>query len=636
MTDTEPCVSLTTGTLSPDLRVNYSYGMVLGLDEFLQEQLYRQEKDYRHRRLLHGYGTSYGLQLTTKPTTDGTQDYSIDVSPGAGIDQWGREFTVPDTQCVRLGSWLVAQEQAFPGIVQAHGNGSGDTLVYVVASYASCLDNLVPVPGQSCGTGEQSQVASRIRDSWTVELRWDPPPMPRWDSDRRLGRLLRSVGVVPQPDQSLPGEDALLAAVRALADQAENGPGDLDQFGPPPLAYEIAEWRAARLWDEIFAIWVSEVRPRLEPDLLTPSPSSDPSILLGGVQFSTGIWPPFDPADPRVTHAEIFDPGRPSVLSTQLIQELPPPDRVDLEPIELVTLVPNLTGSVFTIDAWFHVGAPVTLTAPVQVVTESGTTVAFTAVHKPMAGDSFNLGSVWTLTPPNGAKFTAGQQLGARFESDAVLVYGSSTLQQWRENVGGRFLNTTATGAVTAYTTALAPASTLTLTEESVADAAAVGTPIANAEFVTITDTGTTDRQLGFELWFHPEPRGARGGLTVLTPQVRAYDETTGDPLTVTALSQDPAYGNAWTVTTEVPGGARPFPAYVRFVFPAEGFVLTGPESGESGLADLVDGGGVQFTGWDRDTAGIVAFHRVGSPEGGGAEPAPAARKTTTGRSQKR
>lgn len=191
MTATEPCVSLTTGTLSPDQRVNYAYGMVLGLDEFLQEQLYHQEKDYRHRRVLHGYGTSYGLKVCAEPTTDGTRDYTVTVSPGVGIDQWGREFVIRDAQCVRLGSWLVAQDQAHPGIVRQHGDGSGDTTVYVVASYASCLDNLVPLPGRPCSSGEQTQVASRIRDSWNVDLRWEPPPMPRWDSDHAAGTAPR-------------------------------------------------------------------------------------------------------------------------------------------------------------------------------------------------------------------------------------------------------------------------------------------------------------------------------------------------------------------------------------------------------------------------------------------------------------
>jgi hypothetical protein len=168
-------------------------------------------------------------------------------------------------------------------------------------------------------------------------------------------------------------------------------------------------------------------------------------------------------------------------------------------------------------------------------------------------------------------------------------------------------------------------------------------TATACAEFVTITGTGATDQQLTFELWFHPEPRGAHGNMTVQTPQVRAYDELTGNPLTVTGLTQDPLQGNAWTVTTDVPHNDRPFPAYVRFVFPAEGFVLAGATSGTTGLADWIGSGGIGFVGWDQGESSIVAFHRVAAPDGAKAEPAPAktaakaaAPKAATGRSQKR
>ncbi|MFD4601988.1 hypothetical protein ACFWPQ_28665 [Streptomyces sp. NPDC058464] len=662
MTTTEPttgpCVSLSTGTLSPDLRVNYSYGMVLGLDEFLQEQLYHQEKTYRHRRLLHGYGTSYGLQVSVDPAPDGGGDYVITVGRGSGIDQWGREFTVPESQCLRLQDWLTAQEQAHPGIVEEHTEGSGAATIYVVASYAECLDGLVPLPGRPCGTGDQTQVASRVRDSWTVELRWDPPEMPRWDSDRRLGRLLASVAVVEQPQGSFPGEDALVTAVRALADIAPNGPGDIDEFGTPLVAYEIARWQAGRIWDEIFAIWVSEVRPRLEPDLITPSQSSDPAILLGALQMyglSTDVNSIYN------MHVEVA--GRPSVLNTQLIQELPPPERIDKEPVELVTLVPSPpTAGAFTIDAWFHlVDYAVTLHGPIQVTTETGATYAFTATGKPSGGsESPTYANVWTLTPPPGFKPTAGQQLSARFESDAVVIGGAWTLDQWRDQRGVRFLNTAPSGgAVLAYTTANSTTSTLlpedarneqtAQTPQDPPAAAAEATPPAAtprtpAPFVTVTGTGATADQLDFELWFHPEPRGTRHDMLVQTPQVRAYDETTGDPLTVTGPTQDPRNGNVWHVTTSAPAGNSPFPAYVRFVFPAEDFTLTGAASGSTALASWIDSAAVDFTGWNGDEASIVVFHRVPAPDD--EEPSPArsrttraktaAPRTTTGRGQKR
>ncbi|MFJ9561476.1 hypothetical protein ACIRQQ_15735 [Streptomyces fuscichromogenes] len=655
MTTTEPtagpCVSLSTGTLCPDQRVNYSYGMVLGLDEFLQEQLYHQEKTYRHRRLLHGYGTSYGLKVTADPSPGTSRDYVVGVSRGSGIDQWGREFTVPEPQCLRLQDWLTAQEQAQPGIVDQHSNGSGAALIYVVARYAECPDALVPLPGQPCGTSEQTQVASRIRDSWTIELRWDPPQMPRWDSDRRLGRLLASVAVVEKPQGAFPDESALFAAVRALADVAPNGPGDIDVFDNPPVAYEIARWQAARIWDEVFAIWVSEVRPRLEPDLIAPSESSDPAVLLGSLQIN-GLSPDVN----TVYGIQVEDADRPSVLNTQLIQEVPPPERVANEPIELVTLVPSpSTASAFTIDAWFHlVEYAVTLTGPVQVTTEAGVTYPFTVTGKPFPpADNPSYTNVWTLTPPPGFKPTAGQQLSARFESDAVLIGGGWTLNSWREQWGVRFLNTAPSGgAVFAYTTANSTTATLLPDEAQASPAveAEVATPAVTsptpASFVTITGTGTTTERLDFELWFHPEPRGTRHDVLVQTPQVRVYDETTGDPLTVTGPTQDPRHPNVWNLTADAPGGDSPFPAYLRFVFPAEGFTLTGAGPGTTALGSWIDGGGVEFTGWDRGEASIVVFHRVPAPDGAAPAAAPVGRattrarttapKTTSGRGQKR
>ena len=69
--DRHPALRLPrTGTLSPDLRVFYHYGMVLGLDEFLEEQTHNLGLDYHHERALHGYGTVYGLHVTTATPPD--------------------------------------------------------------------------------------------------------------------------------------------------------------------------------------------------------------------------------------------------------------------------------------------------------------------------------------------------------------------------------------------------------------------------------------------------------------------------------------------------------------------------------------------------------------------------------------
>ena len=44
-------------------RVNYTFGLVLGADEFIQEQSYFLAKHRRHNQWLHGYGTVDGLKV---------------------------------------------------------------------------------------------------------------------------------------------------------------------------------------------------------------------------------------------------------------------------------------------------------------------------------------------------------------------------------------------------------------------------------------------------------------------------------------------------------------------------------------------------------------------------------------------
>ena len=50
--------------LDPLKRVCYSTGLVLGVDEFRQEQEYFLAKDRLHQRALHGYGTVCGLKVS--------------------------------------------------------------------------------------------------------------------------------------------------------------------------------------------------------------------------------------------------------------------------------------------------------------------------------------------------------------------------------------------------------------------------------------------------------------------------------------------------------------------------------------------------------------------------------------------
>ena len=592
MTVTEPCVSLTPGTLSPDLRVNYAFGMVLGVDEFRQEQFHQQEKDNLLNRALHGYGIVSGLDVSVAPA-DGDvnnhdQDFIATVGTGIGVDQWGREFVIRSPQCASVGAWMADQERAQPGILDAHALGSGELMVYVVASYSTCLDNAVPVPGQPCSSSGQTTVASRVRDAWNIDFRLDPPAMPRWDADLRFQRLLQSVRIGNDFDGLLPGEEALFAAVRALPAQT----GFIDDgtnVGKP--AYVIRVDRANETLDQAFRIWIDEVRPALEPDLISPAETSDPAILLGALTAEPNR--PFNLDG--VTFGNVFtfasSVRRPYLLHTGLAQQLAETGSTGdpFDPVQAVTLSPSLSSTgVLTISATFHLFSTVRLTGGVIVIADSN---PFPMPFDVTPGEAS--GQTWTLTAPADAPaWQPGDALTVYFDVTSVIIEGT-TITDWRSEHERPIVNL-GLRSLTAFTNV--PAAAVAVTD---------------APFVTITSYFRTDQSISWELWFHPRPQGTKDDLRVKTPNIHLYDELSGTELQVTSLEQDPTYGNVWHLSSPIPGLAGPVSsAYLRFVFPLDEFTLTTSSNTTVTLASVIDQSGVGFTGYDREAARIVSFAR--------------------------
>lgn len=599
MTVTQPCVSVGTGTLSPDLRVFYQYGMVLGLDDFLQEQTHNLGLDYHHERALHGYGTVYGLHVTTTTPPDALGDVTVTVEPGMAVDQWGREVTLPTAQCARLGAWLAAQGQA---TAEAHLGSSGELVVYVVAAYAECPDNLVPLPGQPCSTSSQMQVPSRLRDAWDIELRWAPPAMPAWDAVRRLGQLLSSIQIVPGPDVSLASdEEAIIEAVLAL-------PSPHTPSGSPsgPTTYQLPADAASAAFDRILTVWVTQVRPQLAPDLTAPDPAWDASILLSAITFTPQM--PFSASGPAIlSYSDPDDTGRPYLLHTELIQELRLGGQAEIAPAPPVQEAVTLSSTVDsngepTLSAWFHLPEPVRLPADIQVTDQNGQTAAFTAEAPSGAGPFSDL---WTLQPPGspsdpGFTVTDGDQLTATFPGSTVHVGNSGTTLA--DAVTGQgVLNTTAAGDVTAYTVAR-------------------GTPPASVPFVTVSFVPAVERPTHLELWFHPHQQSVAENVTVTIkhPSVQVLDDNFNTLFPV-ANSTGPTQikQNVWTISfPDLPKG--PYPLYLRLIILTEQTQLNvvgmppdgGPPLGPTPtLADWINHTGVRYVGWEGAT--IECFARI-------------------------
>ena len=75
---TNRCISIGQGEKDCLKRVNYQFGMVLGENEFVNEQCYFLEKEYMHNRALHGYGTVSGLGVGKEEKEDGDLEVQVD------------------------------------------------------------------------------------------------------------------------------------------------------------------------------------------------------------------------------------------------------------------------------------------------------------------------------------------------------------------------------------------------------------------------------------------------------------------------------------------------------------------------------------------------------------------------------
>src|SRR5580658_1751563 len=94
--------------LDPLKRVNYTFGLVLGVEEFLQSDTYFLAKHHLENRLLHGYGTVCGLDVIGQ----NTPQVEVQVTPGWAVVPKGHTVYVSQLMCVQVNDWLTANKTA--------------------------------------------------------------------------------------------------------------------------------------------------------------------------------------------------------------------------------------------------------------------------------------------------------------------------------------------------------------------------------------------------------------------------------------------------------------------------------------------------------------------------------------------
>lgn len=239
----------------PSKHVNFTLGMVLGVDDFTQEFAYLSARDKWIVRDLIGYGVVSGLRVTIDdPAADNPR---VMVEPGVAVTPSGQLMCIAPTQCAQLLDWVRANRD---DVERGLSPPPEDVRLAVVACYRACPTDNVPIPGEPCRTEEELMAPSRLQDSFLLELRLDAPAQPEEDATRDFVTWLRSVPVVEGAAGSL--ED-FVADLREAAEEASppSSPPDF-LYGSPPPSLAIPRGRADEFLRTAFELWTTELRPR--------------------------------------------------------------------------------------------------------------------------------------------------------------------------------------------------------------------------------------------------------------------------------------------------------------------------------------------------------------------------------------
>ena len=299
--------------LDPYKRVYYSHGLVLGVDEFVQEELYLLERHRMHNRGLHGYGTVCGLRLDTRETDGQTE---ILVGPGVAVDPQGREIRVAEGQCARIDDWLLRHhDEVAAQLGSPPASSPAQLALHLVLCHAECATDQVPVPSGPCQSLERTMVPSRIADDFRLELRADLAS-PEQLEERALRDLVALLDAIPVLDAAGSMTEAdMVELVRALLPG-----GSPPAASPPAPAGHMRPDDAPELIRVAFRVWVTDVRPQLLSDgrNCAGGPPAEDCVLLARVEFAVEDTA----AGLRLSGAVHFDEReRPFLLSSRLLQE---------------------------------------------------------------------------------------------------------------------------------------------------------------------------------------------------------------------------------------------------------------------------------------------------------------------------
>lgn len=324
-----------TAPLDPHKRVRYFTGLVLGPEEFQQDQLYFMERGRLHQRALHGYGTVMGLGVRVRDNASGRPEVLVD--PGLGVTPCGESVCVLLAQCADLDGWLAVHGNELPGAAVGSppltspplGSPPSQVTLWVVLCARECATDLVPVLGDPCRTSADATAASRTQDDFELKLLTAPPEHIEESAVRLFGALMRAIEVTDVGGPFITPPD-MAAIVRRIV--PSGSPSvlptlvELVTLGSPSLVVSspgatllVHPDDAQAVFQTAWREWISFVRPQLASGAAGCAGGAECCLLLARLDFAIASTAGALQVDGPVT---VDDIDRPWLLHTRLMQEL--------------------------------------------------------------------------------------------------------------------------------------------------------------------------------------------------------------------------------------------------------------------------------------------------------------------------
>jgi hypothetical protein len=256
----------------PSKHVNYAFGMLLGQDDFDQEFAYLSGRDKWLVRDLIGYGVVSGLGLSVEEEAE--KGPRVMVQPGVAVTPSGQLVCVSPAQCAYLNDWLLANRDEVEEDLDSSPLSPPEPSISlaVVACYAECPTDDVPLPGEPCRSEDDLTAPSRRQDHFRLELRRRPPEQTEEAAVRDVADWLRQVPFVEGPGSDLA---TLLEELRAAArtDEPLSSPPDF-LHGSPPAGLAIPRARVCEYLQAVAGLWATELRGRWRQ----PMPACGPTL----------------------------------------------------------------------------------------------------------------------------------------------------------------------------------------------------------------------------------------------------------------------------------------------------------------------------------------------------------------------